>query len=210
MKGCEVNMEKVDQILAFIFEENVDAFKEQKARQRLTQAINEMKKEDEAYNVNYSVFIKDTKKLKWQDNKAHFFKVFYAEIEYAMEKYELRQSDVDFLLRLGKFLKWEINLIVDEEDTPLNQKELAEKLKMSVRNLQRLLNPLLLRYVIYDVKFGRENFYMVNPYFIFIGKSINAEIPKLFNMLGYDNLVESRSNRREKVNKRNDINDLGE
>ena len=160
-------MKKEDKILEQIFTESVDAFKEQKARQRIAEFIKEIKQDDEIYNINYSVFIKDSKKLKWQDSKAHFYKVFYDEIDYAMEEYGLHQKDVDFLLRLGKYLKWEINLIVDEEDTPLNQKELAEKLKMSTRNLQRLLTPLINNFIIYDVKFGRENFYIVNPYFIF-------------------------------------------
>jgi hypothetical protein len=203
MKGRDNMNTNIQDILATIFRENVDTFRDEQARAKIGEYIGFLK--NEGYDMNYCVFVKDTMKSDWQ-NEAHFFKVFYDEIDYAMSKYKLKQNDIDFLLRLGRYLKWEMNLIVDESDSPLNQKELAKALNMNIRTLQRSLIPLIENKLIYSIEYGRNNFYLVNPYVMFIGKNINVQIPHLFDTIGY---VRSKRDeklyRYKKVSKRTEI-----
>jgi hypothetical protein len=201
-------MDKINAILALIFQESVDTFKEERAKQKIAECIVALKEQDaDMNNVNYFVGVKDTKKSHWKKDD-HFYKVFYNEIEYAQNKSGLHQNDVDFLLRLGRYLKWEMNLLVDEEDNPLNQKDLADKLGINVRTLQRNLEPLMQNYWIFCVKYNHSNFYLVNPYLIFVGKDINFQIPRFFDVLGYvKSNNDSRNNRRKSVNKRTRIKD---
>jgi len=203
MKGRDNMDTNIQDILATIFRDNVDTFREEQARAKIGEFIGYLK--DEGYDMNYSVFVKDTMKSDWQ-NEAHFFKVFYDEIDYAMSKYNIKQNDIDFLLRLGRYLKWEMNIIVDECDSPLNQKELAKALNVSIRTLQRNLVPLIENKLIYNIEYGRNNFYLVNPYVMFIGKNINVQIPHLFDTIGYTHSQrDSRNNRYKKASKRTKI-----
>jgi hypothetical protein len=195
--------DKTQLILAQIFKENVDTFLEEKAKQKIGEYIKYLK--EEGYDMNYGIFVQDTNKMDWQ-NKALFYKVFYDELDYAMDKYKLTQNDIDFLCRLGRYLKWEMNLIVDQENTPLNQTGLAACMKISIRTLQRSLKPLLDSFLIYKIEFGNECFYIVNPYLLFIGKNINVQIPTLFEQLGYiRSNKDSRDNRCSKISKRTAI-----
>ena len=191
---------KIQDILATLFKENADTFREEEARAKIGEFIGYLK--NVGYDMNYSVFVQDTMKSDWQ-NEAHFFKVFYDEIDYTMSRCNLKQTDVDFLLRLGRYLKWEMNLIVNEFDAPLNQTELAKALKISVRTLQRNIIPLIENKLIYNIEYGRNNFYLVNPYVMFIGKNINVQIPHLFDIIGYvHSKRDTKDNRCKKVSKR--------
>jgi len=203
------NKNKTQEILCMLFEANVDTFKEQEAKEKIIQYIREMKDEDSDYEkLSYSLFIQDTNNRAWQ-NKSHFYKVFFDEIDCLITEEILTQTNVDFLLRFGKYLKWEMNLVIDEKGIPLNQKKLSEKLKINVRTFQKNIQPLIDNNIILEIKLSRENFYMVNPYVIFVGKNINKQIPKLFDMIGYtpSKTSKSRTNRRKTIEKRGDIGD---
>lgn len=199
--------DKTQEILCMLFEENVDTFKEEEAKKKIIQYISEMKQEDNDFDkLSYSLFVQDTHKGAWQ-NKSHFYKVFYDEIDYLLDQGILTQTNVDFLLRFGRYLKWEMNLVVDKNDIPLNQKTLANKMKINVKTFQRNIQPLIDSKIILEIKLSKENFYMINPYIIFVGKNINKQIPKLFDMIGYNTSVSTkdRNNRRDKVTKRGNI-----
>jgi predicted transcriptional regulator len=154
------------------------------------------------YNLN----VKDPDKLHWR-KKEHFAKIFHFEFKHAEEYYSLTKPEKYFLYELSEHLMWQTNLIVDEEDKPLNQKELAVALDVNVRTVQRNMKSLEEKTIIYKVEMGNEVFYFVNPYFMFIGQYINVCIPKLFDEIGYQNssLVKksnSRNNRSKKQEKR--------
>jgi hypothetical protein len=208
--GGTIMVDKTQEILATIFNSNVDTFKDQKAKERIKGFLQYLKDEEGYDGLNYSVFVKDLKTEKWK-NKSHFYKVFYDELDYVMEKYLVTQNEIDFLCRLGKYLLWEINLIVDEENIPLNQKELAIKMNMSIRQLQRYMNELIKKKCIVSIRNKNESFYLVNPYLLFTGQKINMSIPKLFDIIGYsDSGRSNRERRHKKVTKRTKIKDLDE
>lgn len=192
--------DKTSKILATVFNSNVDTFRDIKAREMISQFIKDNLIEDEEYDkLTYSVFVKDLKKSHWKSEQ-YFTKVFYEELDHAVELYSISNGAKHFLLDLIKYLKYELNLLVDDKmDIPLNQTELAKLLNINVKTVQRNMKELIEKRMIFDIQCGKEIFYIVNPYIMYKGKDINYAIPEIFIDLGYSNLKKSRKNRRNKI-----------
>lgn len=194
--------QKINEIVSLVFKDNVDTFTEIEAKGEIIKAIESLKTEDEKYeNLCYSVFVNDTKKKKWK-SKQHYFKVFKSEIRYLKKEHELSNQSVHLIYDLGEALKWEMNLLVDEEDYPLNQKRLCEFLDMPVRTFTRNSKELIDKFILLPVCCGKEIFYFMNPHVMYVGSEINEQIPKLFELVGYRS---NKENEREKVKKRGKI-----
>jgi hypothetical protein len=194
--------QKINEIISLVFKDNVDTFTEVEAKGKIIQAIEDLKSEDEKYKgLCYSVFVNDTKKVKWK-HKQHFFKVFWDEIDYLKEEFDLSDSAESLLYRLGKSLKWEMNLLVDDTDYPLNQKKLCEFLNIPPRTFSRNSKELIEKLILLPVCCGKEVYYFMNPHVMYVGSEINDQIPKLFELVGYRY---NRNNAREKVKKRGKI-----
>jgi DNA-binding transcriptional MocR family regulator len=102
---------------------------------------------------------------------------------------------------------WQTNLLVDEYDNPLNQKQIAERLELNVRTIQRNMKQLEERCIIHKIQIWNEVFYIINPYVMFKGQDVNIAIPKLFDEIGYvsssmADKKNNRSNRKKEQKKR--------
>jgi len=151
--------------------------------------------------LSASLFVKDVKKTHWKP-KDHFTKIFNFEIAHATKEYEITKSELAFLYSLSPYLKWEMNLIVDLEDNPLNQIGLADLLGIDRRTVNRNMKSLGSKLAIVSYELGKETFYLVNPYLMYCGQNINILVPKLFDTIGYD---KCRVNRRDTTTKRTKI-----
>jgi hypothetical protein len=195
--------DKIKQILQSICIIDVDTtIKDIQAQLEISGKIKEINAKYDG--LNYYVKVQDTTKLHWKP-KDHFTKIFNYEIEHAKELYDLTKSEVLFLYSLSPYLMWELNLIVDEENNPLNQKLLSEKLKVDRKTIQRYMKSLELKKCIISIPVGKDTFYLVNPNIMYCGRNINMVLPALFSEIGYQSTYNIRSNR-EKVNERSKIN----
>lgn len=195
--------DKIKQIIQSICIIDVDTTtKDIKAQMEISDKIKEI---NEKYDgLNYYVKVQDTTKLHWKP-KEHFTKIFNYEIEHAKELYGLTKSEVLFLYSLSPYLMWELNLIVDDENTPLNQKTLSEKLQVERKTVQRNMKSLEEKKCAISIPIGKEIFYMINPCLMYCGRNINMVLPTLFYEIGYQSTYDVRSNR-EKINKRSKVN----
>lgn len=195
--------DKTMRILADIFVSDVDTFKDIKAQKEIGDFIKQYLKKDEDNTLTASLFVKDVKKQHWKP-KDHFTKVFNLEIAHAVEQYGITKSELAFLYSLSPYLKWEMNLIVDLEDNPLNQISLATLLDIDRRTVNRNMKNLRGKLAIVSYELGKETFYLVNPYLLYCGKNINILVPRLFDTIGYE---KCRSNRKDTATKRTKIKD---
>lgn len=203
-KKKETN-KKAKEVLDNAFEQDVNPLKDFDARQQVVEFIEEVLKPSDDSLV-YKISVDDLQKKQWR-HKEHFTKVFDFEIKHLMEYYSLNRNEKHFLQDLGEFLMWQTNLLVDEEDNPLNQTQIAERLDINVRTVQRNMKALEERKIIHKIQVWNEVFYIVNPYVMFKGANINLAIPKLFDELGYINSTiankkNNRSNRKKEQQKR--------
>lgn len=196
---------KAKQVLDTAFQKDINPFKDTNAREQVVEYIkNVLQPENE--NLIYKIAVDDPEKKHWR-YKEHFTKIFQFEIKHVEEYYSLTRGEKHFLLDLGEFLMWQTNLLVDEEDNPINQTEIAKRLNINVRTVQRNMKSLEERYIIHKIQIWNEVFYIVNPFVMFIGQNINIAIPKLFDELGYINSSKvdeknNRSNRKKEQQKR--------
>lgn len=203
VKKKETNI-KAKKVLDIAFEKEVSPFTAQNAREKMIQVFKEMKEQKDSLQLVLDV--KDLDQQKWMNNE-HFTKVFDFEVKHIQEYYSLSRGEKHFLLDLREFLMWQTNLLVDEEDNPLTQKEIAGRLELNVRTVQRNMKSLEERCIIHKIELWNKVYYIVNPYLMFKGKDINIAIPKLFDELGYINssMIDrknNRSNRKKEQQKR--------
>lgn len=202
-KKKETN-KKAKKVLDTAFEKDVNPFKDINAKEQVVEYIKTVLKPVNEELI-YKISVDDPETKHWR-HREHFVKVFQFEIKHLTEYYSLPRGEKHFLMDLGEFLMWQTNLLVDEEDNPLNQKQIAERLNINVRTVQRNMKSLEERNIIHKIQIWNEVFYIVNPYVMFIGQNINLSIPKLFDELGYINssIIEgnNRSNRKKEQQKR--------
>lgn len=196
---------KAKKVLDIAFEKDVNPFKDMNAKEEVINFIKTVL-HPENENLVYKISVDDPEKKHWRHNE-HFVKVFHFELRHIEEYYSLSKGEKHFLQDLGEFLMWQTNLLVDEKDNPLNQSQIAERLGINVRTVQRNMKSLEERCIIHKVQVWKEVFYIVNPYVMFIGQNINISIPKLFDEIGYVNSSmvnskNSRSNRSKEQKKR--------
>lgn len=204
-KVKKVTNKKAKEVLDTAFEKDVNPLKDMNAREQVVEFISTVLKQEND-NLIYKVSVDDLDKKHWMRNE-HFTKVFEFEFDHLEEYYSLDRKDNSFLRFLGKYLMWQTNLLVDEKDNPLNQTQIAERMDLNVRTVQRSMKSLEERKVIHKIQVGSEVFYIINPYVMFKGKDINLAIPKLFDEIGYinSNMVDkknSRINRKKAQQKR--------
>lgn len=202
-KQKETN-KKAKKVLDTAFKTDVNPLKVLEAREEVIEVIKEVKSRNESLIIGLN--IEETEDKHWRKYD-HFVKLFQFEIKHVQEYYSLSRAEKHFLLDLGEFLMWQTNLIVDEEDNPLNQGKIAELLDVSVKTVQRNMKALEERCIMYKIQIWNEVYYIVNPYIMFIGQNINIAIPKLFDELGYVNSgmadkSNNRSNRKKAQQKR--------
>jgi DNA-binding MarR family transcriptional regulator len=188
---------KAKKVLDTAFDNDVNPLKVLQAREEAIEVIKEIKNKNES--LMFALSVEDTENKHWRKYD-HFVKMFQFEIKHVQEYYSLSRAEKHFLLDLGEFLMWQTNLIVDEEDNPLNQTKIAELLDVSVKTVQRNMKALEERCIIYKIQIWNEVYYIVNPYIMFIGQNINIAIPKLFDELGYVNsgMADKNNNRRNR------------
>jgi hypothetical protein len=203
-KKKEVN-KKAKKVLDTAFESDVNPLKDFDARQQVVDFISKtLQPEDDS--LVYKISVEDLQKKQWR-YKEHFTKVFDFEFTHLKEYYSLDRKLTHFLKDLSEFLMWETNLLVDDEDNPLNQTKIAEALEINVRTVQRNMKELEERKIIHKIQVWNEVFYIINPYVMFKGSNVNIAIPKLFDEIGYINssMVDkknNRSNRKKEQQKR--------
>jgi predicted transcriptional regulator len=194
-KKKETNI-KAKKVLDNAFESEINPLRELAAREEAIQAITEIKNKNGNDSLSIQLVVKDIENKHWMRNE-HFTKVFEFEIKHLMEYYSLSRNEKHFLQDLGEFLMWQTNLLVDEEDNPLNQKQISERLDINVRTVQRNMKALEERNIIHKIQVWNKVYYIVNPYVMFKGKDINIAIPKLFDEIGYVNssMIDKNNNR---------------
>ena len=197
---------KAKKVLTTAFEKDVDALSAIRAREEVIEVIKEIKSRKNSDSLQFLLDVKDVEQKHWRKQE-HFVKLFHFELRHIEEYYSLSKGEKHFLQDLGEFLMWQTNLLVDEEDNPLNQVSIAERLDINVRTVQRNMKALEERNIVYKIEVWNQVFYIVNPYVMFIGQNINIAIPKLFDELGYINssMVDkknSRVNRKKEQQKR--------
>jgi hypothetical protein len=185
---------KAKKVLETAFAKDVSPFTVSNAMEEVIGVIKSVKEKSESLRVVLD--IQDVDQKRWR-YKEHFVKVFSFEMKHVEEYYSLTKGEKHFLQDLGDFLMWQTNLIVDEEDNPLNQTQIAERLDVNVRTVQRNMKSLEERCIIHKINYETKVYYIVNPYVMFIGQDINIAIPKLFDELGYvsSSMADSQNNR---------------
>lgn len=203
-KKKETN-KKAKKVLDVAFEKDVNPFKDMDAKEQVVEFIKTVLKPTNDELI-YKISVDDPESKHWRQRE-HFVKLFHFELRHIEEYYSLSKGEKHFLQDLGEFLMWQTNLLVDKEDNPLNQTQIAELLGINVRTIQRNMKSLEERHIIHKIQIYNEVFYIVNPYVMFIGQNINLSIPKLFDELGYINssmvsTKNTRSYRRKEQEKR--------
>lgn len=175
--------EKVYSILASVSLYGLDnTTNEFLARKELTEAIDNIS--DKYDNLNMSAYVNDLSNVKWKNNE-HFTKVFDDEIKYCKQEYDLTRNEISFLKELGEFLLWQINMLVDDEGNPLNQKRLSDLMDISTRTIRTNMKSLEEKKCIFSIPYDKEVYYLVNPYLLYKGGKINMVLPALFTEIGY-------------------------
>lgn len=196
---------KAKKVLDVAFTKDVNPFKDLDAKEQVIEFIKTVLKPVND-DLIYKISVDDPESKHWQQRE-HFTKIFNFEIKHIEEYYSLSKGEKHFLQDLGEFLMWQTNLLVDEEDNPLNQSQIAERLDIDVRTVRRNMKSLEERCIVHKIKCESKVYYIVNPYVMFIGQNINISIPKLFDEIGYINSSmvsskNSRNNRKKEQQKR--------
>lgn len=159
-------------------------------------------------NINAAFQFDDSEARHWKKSE-HFVKVFYHEIKHAEEYYSLTKGERHFIIDISEYLMWEMNVLVDDEDKPLNQTRLAEKMGIHPKTVRENMKSLEEKGIIYEVKIKNDVYYLVNPYLVFCGQNLNVNIPILFDEMGYKNSKmvtgSGRSHRKKEQKKRIDV-----
>ena len=178
--------EKTRKILKSIFPNDVDTFREIEVKHKVSDFMKTIRSEKEYDNISATLLVTDNSNKKWKP-KDHFTKIFNEEISKAKELYGIKRHEVLFLLSLSEYLEWELNLLVDENREPMNQKKLAERLELDRRTIKRNMDALEEKLCVYAISVEGEKYYLINPNLMYAGSKINLLLPALFNELGYKN-----------------------
>lgn len=176
--------EKTRKILKTIFPNDVDTFRELELKREVSEFVRNVRNKEEYENIGLTLFTCDNSNKTWKP-KEHFTKIFNSEINKAKELYGIKRHEVLFLYSLSDFLEWELNILVDDERNPMNQKMLAEKLDLDRKTIKRNMDALEEKLCVYSISYEGEKYYLINPNLMYAGSKINLLLPALFNELGY-------------------------
>jgi hypothetical protein len=198
---------KTREIIDNIFDEDVNTMRDFLAREKVIDYINnELRETEDGKRLSFKLSVDDPYKKHWMKDE-HFTKIFNHEFKHATEYYSLSNAERLFILDICPFLHWEMNIVVDDKNIPMNQTDLARELDIDVRSVRRNTQSLQEKKIIYIIEHRNEVFYILNPYIAYIGQYINLCIPQLFLSWGYvkSDMVdknETRNNRSKKQEKR--------
>lgn len=122
----------------------------------------------------------DDYKCPWK-NKDVSVKIFTNEIKLIQnENKNISKSNIAFFVMLSQFLRWESNLLVSEENQPMNSTELSEVLDISTRTIRNHMSELCKNNLILQISNNKNIYYCVNPKYMYYGKNINIDLLAMF------------------------------
>lgn len=189
VKYDEVNINKQLKIMGNLININTDIINEMQANNIIMDKLLEVKGENNLDNFGIKVFVDDNSKKRWKSGVSEpnvFVKLFFNEIEYVKNKYNLTGTECGFLYSLSSYLLWEYNLLVDKDGLPLNQKRLMDKLGYKKTAISGLIKSLEEKKCLIRIWDKKDTYFIINPYLMWFGEKINKEIPKLFEIVGYE------------------------
>lgn len=189
VKYDEVNINKQLKIMGNLININTDIINEIQANNIIMDKLLEVKGENNLDNFGIKVFVDDNSKKRWKSGVSEpnvFVKLFFNEIEYVKNKYNLTGTECGFLYSLSSYLLWEYNLLVDKDGLPLNQKRLMDKLGYKKTAISGLIKSLEEKKCLIRIWDKKDTYFIINPYLMWFGEKINKEIPKLFEIVGYE------------------------
>lgn len=189
VKYDEVNINKQLKIMGNLININTDIINEIQANNIIMDKLLEVKGENNLDNFGIKVFVDDNSKKRWKSGVSEanvFVKLFFNEIEYVKNKYNLTGTECGFLYSLSSYLLWEYNLLVDKDGLPLNQKRLMDKLGYKKTAVSGLIKSLEEKKCLIRIWDKKDTYFIINPYLMWFGEKINKEIPKLFEIVGYE------------------------
>ena len=142
--------------------------------------------ESEKYNI--CVSIKNNTTIPWKNNKKEqslFAKVYYNEIEYVKSHFGLTMTEMGFLFSLTPYLLYEYNLLVDKDGNPINQKTLMKLLGYGKTAISKMINSLERKKCLIRIWYERETYFIVNPFIMLCGTTVDKRLPELFTTIGY-------------------------
>lgn len=186
----KANILKQKEILSILVDVNAEVTSEYEVHKMLQEAIAKLKEENNIDNFSLGSFVQDTTLIKWKQNankeSDYFVKMFFNEIKYAKEKYDISKLELNFLYSLFEYMSWQENLLIDNEGVPLNQKRLCEILEEDRKKVYKCTKSLEEKKCLLRIYFEGNCYYMINPNLAFKGVKINKGIPKIFEMIGYE------------------------
>lgn len=189
VKYDQANINKQINILSTLVNMNTEINNEFEAQKLLRDKLLEIKEEYNLDTYDISMFVKNGLNKKWKPGNSEpnvFVKIFFNEIDYAKDTYGLTNAECRFLYSISSFLLWEYNLLVDKEGLPLNQKRLIEKLDVSRATVSNTIRSLENKKCLIRIWCNNETYFLINPYLMWLGQNINKDLPKLFEMIGYE------------------------
>lgn len=186
----KANILKQKEILSNLIDINAEVTSEYEVHKMLQEAILTLKQENNIDNFSLITFVRDATLIKWKHNPKkesdYFIKVFFNEINYAKEKYNISKLELNFLYSLFEHMSWQENLLIDDEGLPLNQKRLCEILEEDRKKVYKCAKSLEEKKCLIRIYFEGNCYYMINPNLAFKGAEINKGIPKIFELIGYE------------------------
>lgn len=184
----KANVLKQKNILSKIVNINSEIGNEFEAQRMIYEKMKEYINDNNFENFSVNVFVNDDTKKKWKSSSStsnEFIKIFYNEVKYASELYNVSKSEISFLYTISEYLLWESNLLVDKEGKPMNQKALVKELGMSRQMISKIAKELEKKKCLIRIWDGKDVYFIVNPYLIVKGQKMNKGISDLFNMIEY-------------------------
>ena len=192
----DVNILKQKEILSSLIDVNTDVKSEYEAHKIIQDMFKEAKEQYDLSNFMLSTYIKDSTLIKWKNNSKseadYFVKIFFNEIDYVKNTYGVTDSEINFIYQISQYVSWEANLLIDNEGRPMSQKILCNTTGMDRKKVYNNTKSLEEKKCLLRIYSGKEVYYILNPNICFKGQSINKGIPKLFNIIGYTCLKDSK------------------
>lgn len=192
----EINIIKQKEILSKLIDVNTDVKSEYEAHILIKEAMKEITEQHNLSNFMLSTYIKDSTLIKWKVNPKssadYFVKIFFNEINYAKNKYNITDAEINFLYQISQYTSWESNLLIDGEGRPISQKMLCEITGMDRKKIFNNTKALEQKKCLVRIYISREVYYLINPNLCYKGQKINKGIPNLFKMIGYVSLKDSK------------------
>lgn len=181
------NVKKQVDILKSIYPEKTTT-NDNEVKTMICNKILEVRDDNNLDDYNISVSIKNNTTIPWKNNKKEqslFVKVYYNEIDYVRSHFGLTMTEMGFLLSLTPYLLYEYNLLVDKNGNPINQKTLMELLGYGKTAISKMINSLERKKCLIRIWYERETYFIINPFIMLCGTTVDKRLPELFTTVGY-------------------------